>query len=132
MCLACLYAHVPTSPACSRANVPYVLMCSSACFCLHMPTCLACLRAHVSTYLCVPTCSCTKTVNIKNKFSMTYFPLIFGIFYLSFSCETKLYLKRPRPAGMSLEIYFENFAVYSRISLTIRKPLTGPMTIFVQ
>ena len=69
-----------------RVYVPTCLACLHS----HVPTCLAYLRAHVPY---VPKCSRAMTLNNKNKFSVTCFTQIFGIFSLPFSCEIKLYMK---------------------------------------
>ena len=109
-CLACLCAHVSMCFTCFRA---YVVTCF-ACLCAHVITCscLACSRVNVTRVLCVPTCSRAITTNDKYKFSITCFLTFLWLFFVFF--------------------LWNETVVYSCISLTSQKPLTGAMTNFVQ
>ena len=105
-CQRALRAYVLT---CHRALRAYVLTCQRA-MRAYVLTCFACLRAHVPT--CHACFLCLRAYVFKNSFQIC-FPYIFVI-VLSF-----LFL-------------WNKALIYCCIALTMRKPLTGAMTDFVQ
>ena len=111
--LTCSYASVSCVITCSRVSVPCMLMCSHgnvSCVLTYSSAnafgMLMCSRVEMPCVLFSPTCLRAITTNNKNKFSVTWFPYIFGA--------------------------WNKTVVHSSIFLTRRKPLTGAMTNVVQ
>ena len=128
-CLTCSRAGVPCSLTCSRDNVPCMLASSLAnvpCVVTYsgvkesyVLTCKRALRSHVLTvlYAYVPTrfaCFLARCYNFnqQKKFSLTCVTQIVDTFSLPFFCEIKLYVKKSRQAGISLETFILRIQQY--------------------
>ena len=109
-----LRTYVPCVLTCSRVNVSCALTCLYALRALVL-TCSRALRAYLPTRLRVPTCLGAITLNIKNKFIISWhvflrFLLSFWYFLLCVFLWNKMYLESPRRAGMSLKFFFSELS----------------------